>query len=235
MDALRRQRGRGWQAAVTVVLLPHKLLRLVKLQASPGWSLLPVPSSLHPIHPPSLLGLPFYPLFFLICFFLLFHMLSHLHISSDLVSFHSSFTVTPQLPPFFLLSTSPFIERLKSQPEDIRRLQLNAAVLSALVAGHSSIYDSAPNSVHFEWNCWCFRVGFNLNRLDLQRGGCSVQLKLRNFSFCLIQLSTVLSGWIRIPSEKELCSFVGRILIHCKIVFSPTLVWRRTKKFKIKL
>lgn len=57
------QRGRGWQAAVTVVLLPHKLLQLVKLQASPGRSLLPAPYSPPSVHwslssPPSLLPRP---------------------------------------------------------------------------------------------------------------------------------------------------------------------------------
>lgn len=71
VDALWRQRGRGWQAAATVVLLPHKLLLLVKLQESPSWSLLPVPYSLPPsvhssIHPgffPDSLFFIFYPTF----------------------------------------------------------------------------------------------------------------------------------------------------------------------------
>lgn len=164
VDALRRQCGRGWQAAVTVVLLPHKLLILVKLQASPGWSLLPVPHSLHPsIHPfiyPSLLGLLCQPLFsflsaFCWCFFLLFWKLSR----SNLISFHSSFTVIPQLPLLFLLPTFSFIEKHQREPEDVGRLLLNTPDLSALEAGHTGFYDFAPNSIHlnriaraFGWN-----------------------------------------------------------------------------------
>lgn len=72
VDALRRQSGRGWQAAVTVVLLPHKLLLLVKLQASPGWPLLHV--LLHSISIHSFIDLSIFssPWLLLSDFFLLY-------------------------------------------------------------------------------------------------------------------------------------------------------------------
>lgn len=92
------QRGRGWQAAVTVVLLPHKLLQLVKLQASPGRPLLPSPYSPPSVHwslsffPPALL--PWHS-FVGRCF------LSYRLSMMMLFCLFSSFTVFPQLPLIF--------------------------------------------------------------------------------------------------------------------------------------
>lgn len=124
------RRGHSWQAAVTVVLLPHKLLLLVKRQATPQWSLIYAPYSHHlSIHPlifltrlfPSFFchrmqaffsHIPFYDsfLFSFICSptfqFPLILSLFCLHLQSF-----------PNFLPSFVCATSPFIESLERVPE----------------------------------------------------------------------------------------------------------------------
>lgn len=114
VDALRSQRGRGWQAAVTVVLLPHKLLLLVKLQASPGWSLLHVLLLSPSIRPFIDLSI----LLFLSDFFFFFPSLPFLFYASPIFSFTlilSSVSLHLQSFTNFLSSfIFSFIERLET-------------------------------------------------------------------------------------------------------------------------
>lgn len=147
--------------------------------------------SIHPLIYPRAFFSPFSPwhslpdFFFLICLFLLFSFTCHPTFSFSLIS--SLFTLHLQSFPNFLssfiLATFSFIERLERAPEDIRRLQLNTPVLSALVAGHTSIYDFTPNSIHLSGIAGTFGLSpteFELlaNCLDLHGCGCSVQFKI---------------------------------------------------------
>lgn len=88
----------------------------------------------------------------------LFSFLSSLH-DDAFLSFLFIYSLSPT--PSHLFNSS-FMKRLERKAVDTRRIRLNTPVLSALVAGHTSVYDRLYG------NCWCF---------DSQWDGCSVQLK----------------------------------------------------------
>lgn len=118
------QRGRGWQAAVTVVLLPHKLLQLVKLQASPGRSLLPAPYSPPSVHW-SLSSPPLPPSSaFLVGRCFISHRLS-------MMLFRLSPLIYSHSPASSHLSNSSFMKWLEREAVDIRRIWLSYTCLTS--------------------------------------------------------------------------------------------------------
>ncbi len=94
-------------------------------------------------------------------FFLFFHMLSHLPVSSNLISFYSSFIVIPQLPLFFHLCHLLFYWKAW---ESTRRYKEAPTKYTCLISfsgwSHQHLWFYTKfNS--FEWNCWHSRVEFN--------------------------------------------------------------------------
>lgn len=153
-------RGRGWQAAVTVILLPHKLLLLVKLQASPGWSLLPGPYSLHPSIELSFSHLSVFFLIVLPLLLLFFSFLCYTTFPFPLIS--SPFTLHFQSLRSFLFSfffPPPFLlNGLREYQKIYEGSNLIHLVLSALVAGHTVFYDFALNSLQLHGISGAFRL-----------------------------------------------------------------------------
>lgn len=201
--------------------------------------------SIHPlIYPraffPLSLGIPCQTFFFSYlplptAFVFSFHMLSHLLIYSNLISFHSSFTVIPQLPLFFHLCHLFFYWKAWERvPEDTRGLQLNTPVLSALVAGHTSIYDFTLNSIHLSGIAGTFGLRsteFELlaNCLDLHGYGCSAQFKIKKHILLSYSVFySILRLNINFYCKKSVLEFVVRIVVCYKIALPPTLAWRKT-------